>query len=191
MKLNRLVLNMNYPEEVKKSIALKFMLYNKILWLEDDVFNNIYYDYIVNNSNDTEVLERLAEINQKLYFIILEEVEKWTKEISNNEKLAKSIVEQAFSGTDFKVFKVEDGIMGVDFVENVEFKSKLYNVYPEKEQTYKDTLKNIEEWEKEVEIKLDNGEEYNLKLSSDWTLEDEFDFNFSYNFGYSIQDAHL
>lgn len=191
MKLNRLVLNMNYPEEVKKSIALKFMLYNKNLWLEDDVFNNIYYDYIVNNSNDTEVLERLAEINQKLYFIILEEVEKWTKEISNNEKLAKSIVEQAFSGTDFKVFKVEDGIMGVDFVENVEFKSKLYNVYPEKEQTYKDTLKNIEEWEKEVEIKLDNGEEYNLKLSSDWTLEDEFDFNFSYNFGYSIQDAHL
>ena len=189
MKLNRLVLNMNYPEEVKKSIALKFMLYNKNLWLEDDVFNNIYYDYIVNNSNDTEVLERLAEINQKLYFIILEEVEKWTKEISNNEKLAKSIVEQAFPGTNFKVFNVEDGIMGVDFTENVEFKSKLYNVHPEKEQTFKDTLKNIEEWEKEVEIELDNGGKYTLNLGSDWTLADEFNFNFSYNFGFSMQDA--
>lgn len=189
MKLNGLVLNMNYDEEDKKAIALKFMLYNKNCWLEDDVYENLYYDYILNNSNDKEILEKLTEINQKLYFIILEEVEKWTKEISNNEKLANSVVEQAFPGVDFKIFKVEDGIIGVDFAENIKFESKLYNVNLEKEQIFKDILKNIEEWEKEVEIELDNGGKYTLNLGSDWTLADEFNFNFSYNFGFSMQDA--
>ena len=186
MKTNKLILDMNYEEEFKKKMALKFMSYNDY-WMKklvkdwiDDGYNNF-----LSVSSHKEILEKLNEINYLLYFTFYQQIERWTREISNNKELAEDIIRHNFNTNSFTITEIKDGIAEVFFSEPIENRNYSFLDYSS-EEPLSDTLRNINEWRTDIQITLgkdfngygDDEETYIFELESDWKLENDFTCGF-------------
>lgn len=177
MKIKKLILDMNYTDEFKKKMALRFMTFNNY-WMEELSKEWVSDNNFLEASSHKEILEKLNEINYILYFAFYQQIEEWTQKISNNRELAEDVIRENFEGAKFEIAKMEDGIVEVNFIEPVDYPNRDW-LYCQDESSIRDVTDDMYDWEKDINITLgekmyeygDDVKTYEYKVNSDWTYD--------------------